>query len=517
MALIRPRLAVALALLVLVPVGLLGWLALRSASGEQARLRQSFEEVAKDRLGALKRAIDDTVAAEARALSAVLAEPAVDDTAAWRAIPAANPLVSAVFAVDERGSLIHPPRDGASNDEEAFLARAAAALKNAARWPATGGEHGAASTDGWQVFYHGEGPRFLYWQQRSEGIVGAEVPATALLARVVAKLPADRSDEAEAGWRIVWRDAGERLIAQWGRWGGEELPSDAHPVATVAPAPPFAGWPLAVHGDDVTAAGTAAWRRQLFTALGLVAALLAALAVWLYRESTRDLRTAAQRITFVNLVSHELKTPLTNISLYAELAAARLGAEDGRARECLDVVVAESGRLGRLITNVLTFSRHQRGALTPRTVTLDLADAAAEALRTAEPGLAEKGIRCDTAAASPVAVKADPDMLQQILGNLLSNVEKYAAAGGAVTVRTEAADTAGRVSVEDRGPGIPSALRERVFEPFFRVSDRLTDGVAGTGIGLGLARDLARAMGGDVTLECPPHGGCRFILTLPLA
>ncbi len=517
MALIRPRLAAALAFLVVVPVGLLGWLALRSAGGEQARLRQSFEEVSKDRLGTLKTAIDDTVATEARALASVLAGPALDDAAAWRAIPAANPLVSAVFAVDERGRLVHPPRDAASNDEEAFLARAEAVLKQAARWPAAHGEHGAPSPEGWQVFYHGEGPRFLYWQRRSGGIVGAEVPATALLARVVAKLPADRPDDAEAGWRIAWRDGGDRLIAQWGRWGGEELPPGARPVATVAPAAPFTAWTLAVHGDDITAAGTGAWRRQLFTALALVAALLAALAVWLYRGSTRDLRTAAQRITFVNLVSHELKTPLTNISLYAELAAGRLSADDARTRECLDVVVAESARLGRLITNVLTFSRHQRGPLTPRVVPLDLAEAAAEALRTAGPGLEEKGVRSETMATPDVRVAADPDMLQQILANLLSNVEKYAATGGVVTLRTEAAGACGRVTVEDGGPGIPPALRERVFEPFFRVSDRLTDGVAGTGIGLGLARDLARAMGGDVTLECPPGGGCRFILTLPRA
>ena len=515
MVLFRPRLAVALALLVVVPVALLAWLAAQSAGGEQARLRQRFEQVSRERLEALRSAIAESVATEERRLAELLARPALDDHAAWRAIPPSQPLISAVFVLDDAGKPVHPPPGALSTDEARFMLRTEGIWKNIGR--RTAPESAPASDAGWHVFFYGEGPRFIYWQRRGKSLVGAEVAGTALLARIVAKLPAGGAAGDECHWRTVWRDASDRIVHQHGRWGGDDLSPAARPVATLTPPAPFAGWPLAAYGDDFVAAGSAAWQTQIMAGLAAVTLLLAAVAFWLYRESTREMRTASQRITFVNLVSHELKTPLTNIGLYAELAAARLDGTDERTRECLDVVIAESARLGRLITNVLTFSRHQKGALKPRSVTLDLAEAAAEALRIAGPGLAEKGIVSTLDRAATPSVSADPDMVQQILANLLSNVEKYAASGGRVTVSVGADARSGRLTVQDAGPGIPAPLADRVFEPFFRVSDRLTDGVAGTGIGLTLARDLARAMGGDVVLETSPDNGCRFSLSLPLA
>ncbi len=109
----------------------------------------------------------------------------------------------------------------------------------------------------------------------------------------------------------------------------------------------------------------------------------------------------------------------------------------------------------------------------------------------------------------------DADAVAQILGNLLGNVEKYAAADRRVDVATGQDPRSAELQVRDYGPGVPAALRERVFKPFFRVRDDLTEGVSGTGIGLGIARDLARLHGGDLRLE-DAAPGARFVLRLPL-
>jgi len=95
-------------------------------------------------------------------------------------------------------------------------------------------------------------------------------------------------------------------------------------------------------------------------------------------------------------------------------------------------------------------------------------------------------------------VSLDSDVLEQIVTNLVSNVEKYARSGGWMRVSTALEGNRLKLVVEDRGPGIPEAFREKVFEPFWRMSDRLSDGVTGTGIGLDIARRLARLHGGDL-------------------
>ena len=112
-------------------------------------------------------------------------------------------------------------------------------------------------------------------------------------------------------------------------------------------------------------------------------------------------------------------------------------------------------------------------------------------------------------------MRADADALEQILGNLLSNVDKYAGYGRWVAVRSEVVEGLAKIIVEDRGPGIPAGKRRNVFEPFERLRSDLAEGVSGTGIGLTISRELAQLHGGSLTV-CPNYrDGARFILTLP--
>jgi len=126
-------------------------------------------------------------------------------------------------------------------------------------------------------------------------------------------------------------------------------------------------------------------------------------------------------------------------------------------------------------------------------------------------------VRIDLRANAAAPVLVDSDALTQIIENLLSNVEKYAATGGVVTITTRQAGGCTTLAVADRGPGIPAKARERVFEPFERLGDQVTEAAQGTGIGLAVVRELARLHGGqalvrdaavgatfEVTLHTPP-------------
>jgi signal transduction histidine kinase len=222
-------------------------------------------------------------------------------------------------------------------------------------------------------------------------------------------------------------------------------------------------------------------------------------------------------VTFVNQISHELKTPLTNIRLYAEMAAHRAAASgDAAMKRQLSVVETETSRLDRLIQNVLNYARQQRDKLTitPKPVSLD--DIATRAIEFWKPTLEAKGFEISVDLRGPPVIEGDADAISQILGNLLSNVEKYGLAGRYVALRTEVEADVARVIVEDRGPGIPANKRKTVFEPFERLRSDLNEGVSGTGIGLTISRELAQLHGGKLAV-CPQYReGARFILTLPI-
>jgi signal transduction histidine kinase len=256
-----------------------------------------------------------------------------------------------------------------------------------------------------------------------------------------------------------------------------------------------------------------------FVSVGAALALMVVtLAVYFYRESARGMREAAQRVSFVNQVSHELKTPLTNLRLYAELLASRLPAGDGTSHEYVEVLVSESRRLSRLIGNVLTFAKEQRNGIDLHMRPGVIDDAVSCVLDHFRPSLESAGVAVEFYAGAGQRVCFDSDALDQILGNLFGNVEKYAVGGGRMNVVTRHVGGETWITVADSGPGIPQDQRERVFAPFVRLSDRPSDGVAGTGIGLGIARGLARLHGGDLTLEASERGAVfKAVLRTPPA
>ncbi|HXU81512.1 MAG TPA: HAMP domain-containing sensor histidine kinase, partial [Polyangia bacterium] len=428
------------------------------------------------------------------------------DPEAVRALGRRHPRLRRLLIVDPQGRPRFPPSDGTASEDEQRLVRDTRFLWDGAGPLSRPSLDGQGRADhGWQPLADGEGVGLLFWRRTADGsLVAVSLPSAAIQAALVARLPVTVPNRTAGDERIALFDPAGRLVYQWGAY--QPLPG-SKPLVALWLRPPFGVWRLAYLGP-VPARG----RATLGIAGGLVALALVVVGAgfFLYRESTRELRLAAQRVSFVNQVSHELKTPLTNVRMYAELLEENV--EDPVGRQRLGVVVAESQRLGRLITNILTFARAEKGTLAVQPGAGCVDDVVRSLLDQFAPSFEACGVSARFDAGAPGRVKVDVDALTQILGNLFGNVEKYAPRGP-VVVRTDAAPPITRILVEDSGPGIPATERERVFQPFVRLGTASHEGVPGTGIGLGLARDLARRHGGELRI-LPAEQGARFEVIL---
>lgn len=240
---------------------------------------------------------------------------------------------------------------------------------------------------------------------------------------------------------------------------------------------------------------------------GGLAVLVALLGVLIYGQQRRAAVLAAQRVSFVNRVSHELRTPLTNILLNLDLATEALDDTPRDAERRLGLVQEEARRLGRLIDNVLTFSRHEQGKLRAEARACVPGSVIAAVVEQFAPSFARRAleVRCTGDLAMPCLL--DADAFAQILANLLSNVEKYVP-GGLVEIAGEWKDDVLTLTVADQGPGIPPESAERIFRPFERLDSRINEGASGTGLGLAIARDLATTMNGTLRLLPSTRGAC---------
>lgn len=252
-----------------------------------------------------------------------------------------------------------------------------------------------------------------------------------------------------------------------------------------------------------------------FIAGQAVALTILAGAVLLAIALRRANRVARQRVSFVNRASHELRTPITNMMLNVDLAREMIDDDPDGAEGRLERVSDEAGRLSRLVDNLLTFSRSENGTEKVHLVTVDPSRILIDVLDQFGMSLRDRKIDVSHSPVGPIEVEADPDALTQVFGNLLSNVEKYAAGGNKLELTESIDQEKWHVEFRDFGPGIPERRREKIFEPFQRSGDAINEGVSGTGLGLTIARDLCRRMRGDLQL-IESSDGAVFRVTLPL-
>jgi len=532
---------------VLLPLALITYLGLRLAHYEQQNVNRQLNVLLTGQLNSINTDLAQFLENRRRQISDILAaaEPNADKL---RSIADKSPFIAQVFLLNPQGFLIYPnPKDNLTADELAFLRRAqdilsyntlvnqsppdSPAQANPSRQQQTSHFDSAQNqaarqqispatidnsqlTRGWFTWFWGYGLHIILWQRQPNGsIIGADLDSSRLLADVINILPEESySTENYLKGRIVLCDAADKNIYQWGRF---EPPDGTAPISQIQLKFPLSSWRLKYYLPPEFILSFQGATPFFAVTVGIVTAALAlvALAVYFFRENTRQIRLAQQRVTFVNQVSHELKTPLTNIRMFAELMQDTIADDQAKAVSYLGVIIDESCRLTRLIANVLTFGKSQKDKLNLRFSPAVVDNVINLVLANFKASFEKRHITADFAAAAPDLVEADPDAIAQILGNLLSNVEKYAALGRYVKITSRRLGSVTTITVTDKGPGIPSNMREKIFRPFNRISNKLTDGVSGTGIGLNIARQLARLHGGDIVL-LPADSGAVFEITL---
>ncbi|MDQ2890469.1 MAG: HAMP domain-containing histidine kinase [Gemmatimonadota bacterium] len=245
-------------------------------------------------------------------------------------------------------------------------------------------------------------------------------------------------------------------------------------------------------------------------ALTLMLAGTIALASIAVAQLIRDRRAVRMQAELITTISHELRTPLAQILLYSETLALDRVRGDAAKQAAAQRIVDEARRLAEIVSNVVGLSRAEKAvnAVTPVAPVIEAAITGVRALSDARAKVVV------TLSGTPKVALSDSALLQA-LTNVLDNALKFGPAAQTVVVSTERDRSMIRISVEDEGPGIPQAQRERIWTKYFRASDTPTP--PGAGIGLWIVRDIVAAAGGRVWVDEAKSGGTRIVLELPAA
>ena len=251
-------------------------------------------------------------------------------------------------------------------------------------------------------------------------------------------------------------------------------------------------------------------------ALAVVLLVLSAGAFLLWRDVSRQADMSRLRSEFVNGVSHELKTPITLVRLYGETLLRQPLLRDDEQREFYRIITRESARLGRLVDQILSFSRLERGTAAYALTEGDVAPVIAGVVEDYSEWLQQAGFamtRMIPAETPPI--RFDPAAISQAVINLLDNAVKYSGDARDIAVRLDSDATQVRLEVSDWGVGIPKDEHARIFERFYRSPNGSAKG--GYGLGLCIVRHIMDAHGGRAEVESEPGHGSTFRLIFPVA
>jgi signal transduction histidine kinase len=358
----------------------------------------------------------------------------------------------------------------------------------------------------------GDELRLLFWKKEPDGrIVGCVIAADVLKSRLLGRLP-----EAYSSARVltILDENGRPLVAP-----AEDGPRDwRRPFVSRELSELLPRWEAASYLADPGLIRS----RAHVTAVVLWALVLTFL-VSILAGGTLVLRTlgsemdlARKKTTFVTNVSHELKTPLTSIRMFAEMLKGGRQPDPAKREQYLDLVVSETDRLTRLINNVLDFSRLEKGRQPYVLKPLEAGRLVREFVGGQRVRLEHNGFAVSLRTpAGPIFINGDEEALKQAILNLLSNAEKYSDARKEVEVELAADASSAFIRVLDRGAGVEPSQAKKIFQEFYRADDSLTARTKGTGLGLPIARRIVRDHGGEITYAPREGGGSVFTIRLP--
>jgi signal transduction histidine kinase len=255
----------------------------------------------------------------------------------------------------------------------------------------------------------------------------------------------------------------------------------------------------------------------LYGLVGLAIGAIACGSLLIAVDTRRQLSLAQKKTDFVSNVSHELKTPLTSIRMFAELLHERRVTDPGKTAEYLRIIRLEAERLTRLINNVLDFARLERNQKHYTRRLIDLQPEIERLWQAQSEHLRAQGFQTGSDIADgPWWALVDPDAIVQIIVNLLSNAEKYSLEAKEIELHGSSDGREICISILDRGAGIPAGEEKKIFESFYRAHDSLSSGIPGSGLGLTLALRIAHDHGGAILCERRAGGGSIFTLCIPV-
>jgi signal transduction histidine kinase len=250
---------------------------------------------------------------------------------------------------------------------------------------------------------------------------------------------------------------------------------------------------------------------------GFVFALLICGVFLTFRAIAREIKLTQAKSAFVANVSHELKTPLSLIRLFAEtLELGRIKSPE-KAQDYYRIINNESRRLTQLINNILDFSKIEAGRREYQFSETNLAEVIREVIKSYEYQIIGAGFELHTRIQNNLpAVSVDRDAIAQALLNLLNNAVKYSPEIKRIEIKATALGDKVVVEVTDNGIGIPRSEQKKIFEKFYRVSNGLVHDTKGSGLGLSIVKHIIEAHGGQISVESAAGRGSRFILSIPV-
>ena len=291
--------------------------------------------------------------------------------------------------------------------------------------------------------------------------------------------------------------------------------SDPQLILQRAFPPPFAFLNATLSSDEIP---RSAGRQTLMVMMGVLATIFLIGLLAIYKSAQTLVDLSERRAQFVSSVTHELKTPLTNIRMYIEMLAQGIAKDAEQEQEYFQIIDSEGSRLTRLINNVLDLAKLEKKqrALDLKPGTIEEIVAEVETVMQAK--LKQEGFHLKFVQQTGRAFSYDREAMIQVLINLIENSIKFgrAAERKEIVIRTYSEGRWMKIAVSDFGPGIPRRALKKIFDDFYRVDDSLTQATRGTGIGLALVKKFIHLMGGRIRAENNTGAGCTILISLPL-
>ena len=544
-------------MLILIPAIIISSVAFKLLYHEQERINQLAIAAIEDRTRAIGETLQITVeAVEDELIQKLLNIPEHDILETLIDWEQSNPLVRNVFIWDEGTGLRYPETGMASTSEERnFILRFDGLFSGRIPWPlkksGITGEAQASSNlvqsiskmkkgrqellqmaqndvsssrissesgkddlskGGWIPWFAENKLYILGWVRKSKNasVYGVELELMTLLSRIINNFP--QTPLENSGYALV--DDSGRLLHQV---GDIIIDKETKPLLTVSLDPHLPHWAIALYTPDQKIPDGSGNNFMIIACLLLFIfiAAIAAGGFLLMRNANRNMLDARQKTSFVSNVSHELKTPLTSIRMFAELLLEGRVKDQDKKDKYLGIIVSESRRLTRLVNNVLDFSRLEQGKKKYNIEAVDMVSFLMEIIEFHKPRLKDNSMKTNlNIPEKNIVIKTDRDALEQVILNLIDNAIKYASSGGDISLSMEADEREVEIKIEDRGPGIPEAHRNKIFDKFHRVDDSLTATKQGSGLGLSIAKRMLEDIGGDLFYTPREGGGSCFIVKI---